>query len=437
MTPRFSLLMCSYNNSRYIDDAIRSVLAQTFADWELIIVDDASSDDSLDRIKAYLSDPRIRLYAREMNSGYTRSLIFGLSKVSSGIVGIIDSDDALVPQAVEKVFGVYTERPDVGVVLSQTHRCGPNLEPLYVFSGHRTEPLLWLKGGTHFRTFKLAAYNKTSGFDPRILHAEDWDLVIKLEEVAPAYRIAEPLYMYRFDSTSVSQAPESHIRGFRSLALALYAAHLRRLRTTLPKMPRQAVLAWMVAAVEYSLDLREPWRALVFALRGLRVLPSAPASWRTLAKAGSACLKLAGAWSRMDHSGFDMLRSYPVRGVRVVTGNVEADRVVCIPLVHREGYCLQAGEYFVPQTGQYSVSFEISIEPYSFAENPLVILDVYDNLQTSSVLAERRIESEDLAGSPRSFDVEFHAMEGQRLEFRIYWKEQCFASATKVVLRKA
>jgi len=437
MTPRFSLLMCNYNKGRYIDDAIRSVLAQTFADWELIIVDDASSDDSPDRIKAYLSDPRIRFYARDMNCGYTRSLIFGLSKVSSGIVGIIDSDDALVPQAVEKVFDVHTDRPDVGVVLSQGYRCGPNLEPLYVFAGHRTEPLLWLKGGTHFRTFKLAAYNKTSGFDPRILHAEDWDLVVKLEEVAPAYRIPEPLYMYRFLSDSVSQAPETHMRGFRSLALALYAAHLRRLHTTLPKMPRPAVLAWTVAAVEYSLDLKEPWRALVFALRGLRVLPSTPASWRTLAKVASACLRLSATRAGKNNSDFDIIRAYPVRGMRVGTGNVEPDRVVCIPLVHREGYCFQAGEYFVPQTGQYSVSFEISIEPYSFAENPLVILDVYDNLQTSSVLAERRIGLEDLAGRPRSFNIEFHAMEGQRLEFRIYWKEQCFLSATKVVLRKA
>jgi hypothetical protein len=293
-----------------------------------------------------------------------------------------------------------------------------------------------LRGGTHFRTFKLSVYNKTSGFDPRIVHAEDWDLVIKLEEVAPVYRIPEPLYMYRYLGSAISQEPETHVRGFRSLALALYAAHSRRRRATLPKMPRPAVLAWMVAAVEYSLDLREPWRALVFALRGLRVLPSAPASWRTLAKAASACLRLLATRAGKNNSDFDVIRAYPVRGMRVGTGNVEPDRVVCIPLVHREGYCFQAGEYFVPQTGQYSVSFEIGIDAYSFAENPLVILDVYDNLQTSSVLAERRIETGDLAGRPRSFNIEFRAIEGQRLEFRIYWKEQCFLSVTKVVLRK-
>ena len=109
MKPRFSILMCNYNKSRYIDDAIRSVLAQTFADWELIFVDDASNDGSLDRIKPYLSDPRIRLYAKDVNSGYTRSLIYGLSKVASPLVGILDSDDALVPEAIEKAPPAYPD----------------------------------------------------------------------------------------------------------------------------------------------------------------------------------------------------------------------------------------------------------------------------------------------------------------------------------------
>jgi hypothetical protein len=123
--------------------------------------------------------------------------------------------------------------------------------------------------------------------------------------------------------------------------------------------------------------------------------------------------------------------------MRVGTGNVEPDRVVCIPLVHREGVCFAAGDYWVPEADQYIATFEICIMPYSFSESPLVILDVFDNLETSSVLAERRIGSEDLQGRPRSFDVEVYAKEGQRLEFRVYWKEQCFLSVTKVVLRKA
>ena len=115
--PAFSVLMANYNNGRYIDDAIRSVLAQTFSDWELVIVDDGSTDDSLARINKYINDPRIRLFPREKNEGITKTQIFGLTKVQSKIVGILDSDDALVPQAIEKAYTTHIQRPKLGLVV--------------------------------------------------------------------------------------------------------------------------------------------------------------------------------------------------------------------------------------------------------------------------------------------------------------------------------
>ena len=130
--PRFSVLMANYNNGRYIDEAISSVLVQTFTDWELVVIDDASEDDSLERIKKYLGDPRIRLFAKHMNEGYTKTLIYGLTKVDSGIIGFLDSDDALVPEAIAKVYAVHHERSDVGLVLTQMIICDSGLQPLFV-----------------------------------------------------------------------------------------------------------------------------------------------------------------------------------------------------------------------------------------------------------------------------------------------------------------
>src|SRR5262245_20400324 len=174
--------MANYNKAPYIDEAIRSVVAQTFTDWELVIVDDASTDDSMDRVGKYLGDARIRVYSQERNEGYTKALIYGLTKISSGIVGILDSDDVLVPEAVEKVHYTYSAMPEVGAVLSQTIVCDPDLQPLYVTSSTAEElkcPLILMRGGTHFRTFRMAAYAETSGFDPHIQFAEDWDLLFK------------------------------------------------------------------------------------------------------------------------------------------------------------------------------------------------------------------------------------------------------------------
>ena len=453
MIPQFSILMANYNNGRFIDEAIRSVLAQTFTNWELVIVDDASKDDSLKRIEPYLDDPRIRLYTKKKNEGYTKALIYGLTKISSEIVGILDSDDALVPDAIEKVHRIHTERPELGLVLSQAIECDSNLKARVVTSQrpqYQREPLLWMRaGGAHFRSFKVAAYNKTAGLDPRILYAEDWDLLFKLEEVAPAWRTDDALYMHRYHSNSLSHAPESHLIGLRSLSLAIYRAHLRRqpkpnfLRqsSSLASIPTTKLLARIVTAVEYSLDLREPWQAVIFALRGLRVAPLEGAAWRNLIKSVRAYMSLPETKKKnrrvSEDMGFVRLRSFPVSALQSNTGNNELDRVVCIPLVHREGHCLFGGDYLILEGGRYNVKFEIAMEAYSFAQDPLVVLDVYENVQTRTVQAQRQITSADLPASSRWFSTEFSAKEGQCVEFRVYWAGQCFLTVTGVILQKA
>jgi glycosyltransferase involved in cell wall biosynthesis len=455
MIPQFSVLMTNYNKGRYIDEAIRSVLAQTFTNWELIIVDDASTDDSLDHIERYLSDSRIRLYAKQKNEGVARSTIYGLAKASSGIVGILDSDDALVPDAIEKAHRIHTERPDLGLVLSQEIKCDSNLKPLDLdlvalsrTQRYYSEPLLWMRATTHFRTFKLAAYNKSAGLDKRLLSAEDWDLIFKLEEAAPAHRIDEPLYMYRRLSSSLSQGSESLHRSFCSQAFVLHKAYLRRRhqarfrqrRTSVANMPRPAVLAWIITAVDYSLDLREPWQAIFLAFRGLRIAPLDGAAWRAVIKSIGACMRLLASGSKLenvsDSAEFVRLRSYPVRILQSNTGNIEPDRVVCIPLLHKEGHCLFGGDYLVPESGRYKVTFKIALDAYPFSRDPLVVLDVYENLEIKAVLAERQIRSEDLTERSQSFSIEFCANEGQRVEFRVYWAAQCFLTAAEVILHK-
>lgn len=439
--PKFSVLMANYNNGAYIDEAIRSVLAQTFSDWELVIIDDASRDNSVERINRYLSDPRIRLFARDRNEGYTQALIFGLSKASSEIVGVLDSDDALAPNAVERVLTIHTQKPEVGLVLSQVVYCDAHLVPVETTVAkpeHEGEPLVWMRGPNAFRTFKLAAYNKTAGLDTSIRHAEDWDLVFKLEEVAPVYRIDEPLYLYRVLRSSASNAPWFQVMGIRSTVLALYKAYLRRGRAR-SNIPRPALLRGLAAAVRHSLELHHPAQAVHFALRALRVAPLERASWRALAKALEAAVRHPVATrvvpGSVDATGWATLRSYAVRGLQSKTGNIEVDHVLCIPLVHKRGHCIFGGNYSISEDGIYSAVFEMEIGPYEFASDPLVMLDVYENLRTKVVLAERAIGKAEVAGSPRFFSVEFPGKVGQCVEFRAFWREQSDLKVYGVVLK--
>jgi glycosyltransferase involved in cell wall biosynthesis len=104
MLPKFSVLMANYNNGEYISEAIESVLNQSFPDWELIIIDDNSNDNSVEKIGKYLNDSRIRFIKNKKNVGYTTTLIKLVSKARSKIFGTLDSDDTLTPDALKKLL---------------------------------------------------------------------------------------------------------------------------------------------------------------------------------------------------------------------------------------------------------------------------------------------------------------------------------------------
>ena len=440
LMPRFSVLMTNYNNGRYLDEAIGSVLAQTFTDWELVIIDDASRDDSLQRIEKYSADPRIRLYVKKSNEGYTKALIYGLTKITSDIVGILDSDDALMPEAIAKVHAAHDERPEVGLVLTQIIICDSKLQPWFTTINtpeHLREPVLWMRGFPAFRTFKLAMYRKTAGLDERLVTGEEWDLVFKLEEVAPTHRVDEPLYLYR-QRNSASNTARIKYRTRCNMALALYRANLRRRGTALPKIPRPLLLAWIVAAVRVSLDMAQPIQALFFALCALRIAPFYAASWRALNKSirgWKVISKEAVALPGLPgENGLTRLTSYLPYMLQSNTGNIEPDRVVCIPRVHKRGHCVFGADYLVLEDGHYSATFEMTIQLVSFARNPLLVLDVYENLRNKIVLAEQQVGLENVTEEPLSISLEFFAKEGQRVEFRVYWAEQCTLTVHGIIL---
>jgi len=105
--PKFSVLMANYNNDKFIAEAIQSVLKQTFQDWELIILDDCSNDDSIDIIIPYLKDKRIRLIQNDKNSGYIKTLKRLVNECKSCIFGILDSDDALTEDALSIMYSYH------------------------------------------------------------------------------------------------------------------------------------------------------------------------------------------------------------------------------------------------------------------------------------------------------------------------------------------
>ncbi len=434
--------MANYNNGHFIDEAILSIIKQTFTDWELIIVDDASTDDSVDKIKKYLHDARIRLFIRNKNEGYTKAQIFGLKKVNSELVGILDSDDALVSDAIEKVYSVYMEKPELGLVLSQGIFCNAQLKPLQTSinsSKHLKELAFPFISISFWRTFKLSDYCACSGLDPSILYAEDWDLIFKIQEVAPSLRVDEPLYMYRQIPTSQSKSAFKFQVGFRSLGFSIYKAYLRRLMGDTPlrtSIPKFVVLRWLAGSVRLSIELGQPFHALLFAIRSFIISPFNTSSYRCLKRAISGINQLVidNIRHKKKHTINLNRRFLPLYLFQSASGNLDPDQVVCIPHVHRQGHCLFGGDFSVLEGGNYKVFFEINVKHYPFAEDPILVFDIYENLQLKRVIAEKEVNSTDINTLQRQISLEFEAKEGYRIEFRIFWDEQCFLTVSGVVL---
>lgn len=118
---KISIVMTSYNYADYIKEAIESVLAQTYSNWELVIVDDGSTDDSVEVIKSYKrKDGRIKLYQHEngKNKGLASSVKLGVEKAESEWIAFLESDDKYTPNSLEEKIKAIEENTKIDLIFS-------------------------------------------------------------------------------------------------------------------------------------------------------------------------------------------------------------------------------------------------------------------------------------------------------------------------------
>lgn len=133
--PKVSVCIPTYNHARFLHDAIDSVLAQTFSDFELVIVDNCSTDNTTQLVEAYTArDRRIRYVRNQINVGAQNNLNRCLELASGEYVKILCADDLLEPTCLKKMVKVLDEFPDVSLVSSARTLTNEDLRPLLVLS---------------------------------------------------------------------------------------------------------------------------------------------------------------------------------------------------------------------------------------------------------------------------------------------------------------
>lgn len=277
MKPLFSILMANYNNAEYISDAIESVLNQTYSNWELVIVDDGSDDNSIDVIKPFLQDKRIRLFRHKVNLGVGKTKKDMVSFAKGKIMGILDADDALDKDYVKIIVKSHLDNSDSGLVYFPHYNCDENLKNRKI-----SKEITEIKDGkTNLEkprvngliTFKRSAYDKTSGFDPKLKKAVDRDLIYKLEEVTKLKFLNKPLYYYRKNKKGISQG--ENIRDALAYdALARYNAYKRRLHIKISNLTKKEISKELFSYGYYYLQKGDKDKAKYFIWKAIKANPN-------------------------------------------------------------------------------------------------------------------------------------------------------------------
>jgi len=198
----FSVLIANYNNGKFLVDAIDSVKRQTYPNWEIVLVDDCSTDKSHELYERLETDSRIHVYYNECNRGCGYSKHRCVELANGEICGFLDPDDALLGDALEIMVNAHVEMQSASLINSTYFITDQNLEIIGRSQKESEIPqedsfLIDRKGISHFATFKRDSYNKTDGINVGMLRAVDHDLYYKLEEVGDVKYIDKPLYLYR------------------------------------------------------------------------------------------------------------------------------------------------------------------------------------------------------------------------------------------------
>ena len=130
--PLVSILINCYNSANYISRAINSVINQTYNNWELIIWDDGSTDNTVNIIKNF-KDDRIRLFLQEKNLGLCKSRLNVIEKINGSLVSILDADDYFESEKISKQINVFKNKKDVALCTTWTKFYDENLSIKKIF----------------------------------------------------------------------------------------------------------------------------------------------------------------------------------------------------------------------------------------------------------------------------------------------------------------
>ncbi|MEX1214259.1 glycosyltransferase family 2 protein [Saccharospirillum sp.] len=243
--PKVSVVMPTHNRAKELPRSIRSVLSQSFSDFELIIIDDASTDNTEEVVVSF-KDSRIIFKKLEANVGGAEARNVGIRLAKADIVAFQDSDDEWTCSKLENSLAQLESNQNLGAVFSkfiQIWDNGCRLMPVGKYSFNRNDvykSLLWQNHvGTPTLVVKKKYLDEVGGFKPTMPRYQDWDLALKLAKVTELKFLDDYMLLSYVTKGSITQNKEAHLialellykshKSFINKDRALKAAWLHRI----------------------------------------------------------------------------------------------------------------------------------------------------------------------------------------------------------------
>jgi len=251
-TPRVSVLMTIYNAAAFLHESIDSLVAQSFVNWELIAVENGSTDESAKILAGYI-DPRIRVFSFPQNIGRTPALAFALSQARSEYIAVLDADDVAYPQRFSRQVEFLEASPETVLVGSWVKHMDQKGHEFNTWepptnSDQLHECLGWIapivnSSAMYRREIALAA----GGYPQQYVYAQDFALLLELVQYGRIAVIGEYLCKLRVFPGNMSRSPKHAVDvAFESLALMEYAGKKLPLSKKARRMNRCAVAKYKI-----------------------------------------------------------------------------------------------------------------------------------------------------------------------------------------------
>ena len=269
-----SVIIPTHNHARFLGEALDSVLAQRFQDFEVVVVDDGSTDGTRALVASYA--PRVR-YHFQPHAGVSSARNAGLRYTSAPYVAFLDADDTWAPEKLSLQVACLDAHPRLGVVFTSYLKTDESGKPLMVepkrfpYSRAPFETMLvWPYGSMHVAMVRRACLARVGDFDETLTIAEDWDLWLRVAQRYCIANLDQPLATYRQSARSASRGPgrQEAPAMFRRVVDKVFADPARLAGLPQTKVERLRRRAYGSLEITTALMLLgPPWRHIACAAR--------------------------------------------------------------------------------------------------------------------------------------------------------------------------